>query len=219
LTVLVLEAREMADCAPQDIDELLRQARCGDERAAEELLNRHRARLRGMVALRLDARLLARVDPSDVVQDTLVIACQRLPDYLRASPMPFYPWLRSLAWQRLVDLHRQHVRAQRRTVSREEPLGIGDESAGRLADHLAASGAGGLRILISAEVVDRVRSALGRLSAADRQMLLLRHLEQLRLVDCAAVMAISETAAKKRYLRALERLGRHLAGLGREYPP
>lgn len=209
----------MADFAQFDASELLQQARRGDMAAAERLLEHHRRRLREMVALRLDPRLLTRVDPSDVVQDTLIIAYKRLPDYLRGSAIAFYPWLRSLAWQRLVDLHCQHIRAQKRSVSREEPLQIADESAIRLADNLAASGTGVLRALVGAEVVSRVRAALGQLASGDREILLLRHLEQLKIVECAAVLAISETAAKKRYLRALERLQRHLAGVTAEDAP
>src|SRR3954465_3996851 len=98
-----------------DTDELLRTAELGDESARAELLARHRDRLRRMVAVRIDRRLAARVDPSDVVQEALADAATGLSAYLRARPLPFYPWLRQVAWLRLVQLYRHHVVAQRRS--------------------------------------------------------------------------------------------------------
>src|SRR6516165_5011523 len=98
--------------ADADTDELLERAGSGDTTAREQLLIRHRARLRRMVAVRLDRRLAARVDPSDVVQETLAEAARNLADYLRERPIPFYPWLRRLAWERLVKLHRRHIRTR-----------------------------------------------------------------------------------------------------------
>src|SRR5438477_6125508 len=114
---------------------LIRDAAGGDERARQRLLDLHRRRLRRMVALRLDRRLAARLDPSDVVQEALADAAGKLTDYLRRRPLPFYPWLRRLAWERLVALHRRHVRAGCRSVAREEPGGLAlpDESAVALA--------------------------------------------------------------------------------------
>ena len=91
--------------------ELLRAAADGDEAAGQQLLARHRGRLRQMVAVRLDRRLAARVDPSDVVQEALAEAARELADYLRERPLPFYPWLRQFAWERLLQLHRRHIAA------------------------------------------------------------------------------------------------------------
>src|SRR5207249_1256497 len=96
---------------PADTDLLLDQAAHGDRGARQQLLARHRARLRRMVGLRLDRRLAARLDPSDVVQEALAEADRRLSEYLRRRPVPFYPWLRGLAWDRLIELHRRHVGA------------------------------------------------------------------------------------------------------------
>ena len=114
-----------------DTDELLRSAGLGDEAARTELLARHRDRLRRMVAVRIDRRLAARVDPSDVVQEALADAALGLSGYLRDRPLPFYPWLRQVAWLRLVQLYRHHVVAQRRSVDREVPAEppIADASA------------------------------------------------------------------------------------------
>src|SRR5437763_14614661 len=94
---------------PPDTEELLRRAGDGDAAARQQLLARHRDRLRRMVAVRLDQRLAARVDPSDVVQEALIEADRKLDDYLEQRPVPFYPWLRRLAWEQLVKLHERHV--------------------------------------------------------------------------------------------------------------
>ena len=88
--------------APPDSDELVRRSAAGDESARQQLLARHRSRLRQMIAVRLDRRVLARLDPSDVVQEVLMEAHKKLDGYLRDRPLPFYPWLRQIAWQRLV---------------------------------------------------------------------------------------------------------------------
>src|SRR6516164_5317166 len=126
----------------RDTDELVEQARGGDREARQQLLVRHRDRLRQMVALRMDRRLTARVDPSDVVQEALTDAAQELSDYLRTRPVPFYPWLRQLAWERLIELHRRHLHSQKRSVRREDVdfLALRDESAVQLAQRLLAPG-------------------------------------------------------------------------------
>src|SRR5438270_9220567 len=107
-----------------DTDHLLARARAGDAAARGRLLERHRGRLRGMVALRLDPRLAARVDPSDLVQETLAEAHRRLDAYLRDPPLPFYPWLRQIAADRLADAHRRHLGSRKRTDAREGPGGL-----------------------------------------------------------------------------------------------
>jgi len=161
-----------------------------------------------MIAVRLDRRLLARLDPSDVVQEVLAEAHQKLDDYLRERPLPFYPWLRQLAWGRLVKLHRRHLHAQRRRVTREEPqeLGLPDESALELAGRLLASGPSPSDHALRQEVCRRVREALARLPALDREVLVQRYLEQLPTRQVAAVLGITEGAVKARHRRALERL-------------
>jgi len=102
----------------EPIETLLAQA-AADEAARQELLARHRQRLRQMIAVRIDLRLGRRLDPSDVVQEVLAQAWQNLDDYLQRRPLPFYPWLRQLAWERLVKLHRRHIQAQKRSLTRE----------------------------------------------------------------------------------------------------
>src|SRR3954471_19719524 len=123
-----------------DPDELLQQAGRGEDAARQRLLAVHRDRLRRMVAVRMDRRLAARVDPSDIVQEALVEAVQKLDDYARDRPLPFYPWLRQFAWERLVKAHRRHIHAARRSVGREEKgnMPLPDESALDLAERLLA---------------------------------------------------------------------------------
>ena len=196
---------------PKDDPETIRlldRAEGGDDAARQQLLARYRARLKQMVAVRLDRRIAARVDPSDVVQEALAEAGRRLEEYLRDRPLPFYPWLRQLAWERLIDLRRRHLRAGRRSVRREEPwsLSLPDESAAALAGRLAASGTSPSDRLIRAELRDRVQAALARLAPRDREVLVLRHLEQLSTAEAAAVLGLGEEAVKSRHRRALERL-------------
>jgi RNA polymerase sigma-70 factor (ECF subfamily) len=213
------QGAQMTDLGEPNTEELLRQASQGDDAARDRLLDRHRTQLCAAVAVRLDRRLLPRLDPSDVVQETLAEAARRLPDYLRQRPLPFYPWLRQLAQERLIDLHRRHIGAGKRSVQREErALPLPDESAAALAQRLfgsASSPSAGLR---RDEVAGRVQAALAQLPERDRELLVLRHLEQLPTRDVAAVLGLSEGAVKMRLLRALERLRTLLADLGEDTP-
>jgi RNA polymerase sigma-70 factor (ECF subfamily) len=192
--------------ADPDIDRLIEQARRGDEAARQALLGQHRDRLRRMVAVRLDPRVAPRVDPSDVVQEALVAAAELLPDYLQKQPIPFYPWLRRLAWERLVKLHRQHVTTEKRTVAREVVLELPDGSVNVLARLVVANTTSPSDQAVRKEVQARVRAALNELGARDREVLILRYLEQLSAAEIATVMGSTPGAVKVRHLRALERL-------------
>ena len=196
-----------------DTDQLLARASNGDKHATERLLQQHRGRVRRMVALRMDGRLSARVDASDVVQDTFLEAARRLPEYLRTRPLPFYPWLRNIAWQQLLNLHQHHVGAQKRSVTAEEaPLQmiLPDDSVVRLADRLAHSGASPSREMAREEMCDRIYGALAKLMSHDREVLVLRFLEETSLNETAAILNISENAVSMRQLRALLRLSKSL---------
>jgi RNA polymerase sigma-70 factor (ECF subfamily) len=201
--------------------ELLRAAECGDGDAGQQLLARHRGRLRQMVAVYLDRRLTARVDPSDVVQEALADAAGRLAAFLRERPLPFYPWLRQFAWQRLLQLHRHHIGAQRRSVDREVPLDIAlpDQSADALAERLIASGTSPSRRMIRDEQRWRVQDALARLAPRDRELLVMRHLEEMSALEIAAILSISAGAVRVRLLRALTRLRSLLIEGGSEAEP
>jgi RNA polymerase sigma-70 factor (ECF subfamily) len=187
-------------------EQLLDAAARGDGPARNRLIERYRRRLKRMVAVRLDRRLSARVDPSDVVQDTLADAARKLDGYLRDRPLPFYPWLRQLAADRLGRVYREHVRAGRRSVKREAPARLPAESAWALAERLLDSGKGPSAALRRDELRNRVRAALDRLPERDREVLVLRHLEQLSTSETAEVIGASEGAVKMRLLRAAQRL-------------
>jgi RNA polymerase sigma-70 factor, ECF subfamily len=190
-----------------DTEHLLERAGTGDPLAREQLLDRYRDRLRQVVACRLDRRLAARVDPSDVVQEALADAARKLHGFLRDRPLPFYPWLRALALERLIELHRRHIRAQKRSVTREadRALPINDESAATLVQRLWAVGGNPVGEVLREELRGRVQAALARLPARDREVLVLRHLDQLTVKEMAAVLAVREGAVKTRHLRALQR--------------
>jgi RNA polymerase sigma-70 factor (ECF subfamily) len=194
--------------AQPDTEELLRRTAGGDRAARGAILQRHRHRLRAMVAVRMDPRLAARIDPSDVVQEALAEADRRLDAYLRERPVAFYPWLRQLACDRLAEQHRRHVRAGRRSVAREEagPGGLPDGSALQLADRLLGHTTSPSAALQREELRGQVRAALAALPEPEREVLVLRYLEQLSAAEVGAVLGVSEAAAKKRALRALQRL-------------
>ena len=194
-----------------DPEQLLHRAADGDPEAREQLLVLHLKRLRQMIAVRMDRQLAARIDPSDVVQETLADAVRQLSEYLRYRPLPFYPWLRQLAWKRLSELHRRHIQAQRRSVRLEERRSpLPDESAMELASRLMGHGSSPSARLRRQELREHVQCALAQLSERDREVLVLRHLEELSSSEIAAVLAISEGAVYTRHLRALRRLRRLL---------
>ena len=204
--------------ASSDTEALLDRASKGDPAAVQELLTRFRARLKEMVRIHMDHRLAARVDPSDVVQDTLARAWRELPDYLCRRPLPFYPWLREFAWKILIDLRRKHILAQRRSVNREDRLyqALPDQSAMNLARKLMANGTSPSHQFLREEMCSRIHAALSKLEERDREVLVLRHLERLSTIEIAAVLKISEGAVRVRHLRAMQRfrevMGRELMG-------
>jgi RNA polymerase sigma-70 factor (ECF subfamily) len=196
-------------------EDLLRRIEGGDTQAVDQLLEAHRERLRAMVSLRMDRRLAARVDASDIVQDTFLDAAARLPEFARCRPAPFYLWLRQLAWQRLIDLFRRHVGAQSRSVDQEVAAAwpLSDESTSRLAEQLADRGASPSGRAIAEELRARVQEALAKLAPADRELLVLRYVEQLSPSELAITMGVTERTLRTRHRRALERLGELLGAL------
>jgi RNA polymerase sigma-70 factor (ECF subfamily) len=169
-----------------------------------------------MVAVRLDPRLSARVDASDVVQEALAEADRELDHYLLRPEIPFYPWLRRFAWDRLLKLHRFHVQA-RRSVEREARAGVPlpDGSVRDLVEGIAGSGTSPSRRLIREELRAGVRQALDAMADTDREVLVLRYLEQLSFDEISVVLRAGVGAVKMRHLRALARL-RGLLGEGGE---
>jgi RNA polymerase sigma-70 factor (ECF subfamily) len=200
-----------------DTQELLARARRGDRTALDALFARHRERLRHGIALRLDRRLAARVDVSDVLQETYLEAARRLPDYLARPEMPFGLWLRWLARERVLVLHRRHLGAGRRAVGQEvRPLPV--DSSAQLVQGLVGPGPSPSQAVAAVELAERLRLALQQLDDDERDLLLWRHFEQLSNRDIAQLLRISESAANKRYIRALQRLRGLLAGLGVSRP-
>lgn len=196
-----------------EIELLLRQAGDGDESARAELLNRYRGQLRRMIAVRLDKRVAARVDASDIVQDTMKVAHERLPEYFANPHLAFYPWLRRIAGDRLADVYRTHLAAQKRSVLREHTWlpELNDESAAELAVSIVGSSINPSRRVMLTEMQARTKAALMELKPHDREILVLRYLEQLSVEEISQVLGISQTAVASRHLRALMRL-RQLLG-------
>jgi RNA polymerase sigma-70 factor (ECF subfamily) len=195
--------------SPDDTMELIHRAAAADPDATAQLMARHRERLKRMVAVRLDRRISARLDASDIVQDALAEAFKRLPAYLAEPPLPFYPWLRRLAWQRIVEAHRHHMGAERRAVGRERRVDVPlpDQSTWNLAAALVARQSSPSQHIMRQQRNTEVHDALGKLSQHDQELLVLRYLEQLSLADIAEILSCSEAAVKMRHMRALQRLG------------
>jgi len=203
---------------PEDSEttRLIAQAVRGDRRALGELLGRHRERLHRMVALRLDRRLQGRVDPSDILQDACLDAARRLPEYHQHPTMPFFFWLRFLTGQRLVDEHRRHLGAAARNAGREISLyggALPEPTSAALAARLLGRLTTPSQAAIRAERQIRLQEALNSLDPIDREVLVLRHFEELSNGEAAAVLGLDKSAASKRYARALIRLKDILAAL------
>lgn len=209
-----LFGRGVMEPAGDDSEEtraLLEQAEQG-QAIFDRLFARHEAALRQAIAWRLDAGLQARVDASDVLQETHLEAFQRLADYLQRRPMPFRLWLRKTAQQRLLMLERQHRGVAQRSVNREIPLP--DKSSLLLGERFAASGPSPSQEVNRRQLVDHVRRAVAELGEADREILLMRHFEGLSYEEIAWILEIDPATARKRNGRALLRLHKLLSEQG-----
>jgi RNA polymerase sigma-70 factor (ECF subfamily) len=190
---------------------LLDRAGGGDQQARDELLQRYQLPLHKFIDLRLDPAVRARLGTSDVVQEAQMEVARRLDDYLRRRPMPFHLWVRKTAYQRLLDAHRAH-RRDCRSVRREQALP--DRSSLAVARPLLARGPSPSQEAQAREMAARVAEAVAGLSEADREVLLMRHAEELPYEEIACLLDIEPAAARKRYGRALLRLERALAERG-----
>jgi len=188
---------------------LIERARAGDPEALNSLLGQYRDRLRRMVEMRLDTRLQARFDASDVVQEAYVEVAERLNEYLRDPKLPLFLWLRLVVGERLMKLHRYHLGTQMRDAGREVSLYRGAlpaASSAALAAQLLGRHTSPTQAVLRAERILRLQEALNTLDPMDREVLSLRHFEELTAAETARVLAIEESAAAKRYFRALRRL-------------
>src|SRR5580704_3416195 len=189
-----------------DTTRLLEQARAGDQAALNEVFARHRARLRRMVELRLDRRLQARIDASDVIQEAYVDVVGRFDDYLREPNYPLFLWLRLIVVERLLKLHRHHLGTQMRDAGLEVSIYRGAlpaASSAALAAQLLGKHTSPTQAVVRAERMLRIQEAINTLDPLDREILSLRHFEELTSAEAALALGIQEEAAAKRYLRAL----------------
>jgi RNA polymerase sigma-70 factor (ECF subfamily) len=204
------------DNNPADTARLLGLARAGDQAALNEVFAQHRPRLRRMVELRLDRRLQARIDASDVIQEAYVEAVTRLDEYLREPSYPLFLWLRLIVAERLLKLHRYHLGAQMRDAGLEVSIFRGAlpaASSAALAAQLLGKHTSPTQAAVRAERMMRIQEALDALEPIDREVLSLRHFEQMTLAETALSLGIEEPAAAKRYVRALKRLKGVLANM------
>ena len=184
--------------------------------ALNELIGRHRVRLRRMVELRLDRRLQARIDASDVIQEACVEVVTRLDEYLSAPSYPLFLWLRLIVGERLLKLHRHHLGTQMRDAGLEVSIYRGAlpaASSAALAAQLLGKQTSPTQAAMRAERMIRVQEALNTLDPIDREVLSLRHFEEMSLAETALSLGIEESAAAKRYIRALKRLKTILANM------
>lgn len=199
-----------------EIKDLLRQARRGDAAAVDQLLASHRESIRRMIGLRLDPAIAPRADASDIVQEVLLEASQRLRDYLRNPGMPFHLWLRHLARDHVIDAHRRHRLAQRRSVDREQSLVPARPDSpeldvmAQIRDPEPTPASAVLR----QELEKHFQNLIARMEEGDREIILMRHFEHLTNQEAAMTLGLSEAAASMRHLRALRRLRAMLAGGG-----
>ena len=196
----------MAKCTTDDTDILLDRIRGGDEGAVSRLLDRQRGRLGKMLRFRMDRRLLRRLDPSDVVQESLLAAAAKIHAYVQEPQLDFYPWLRDIAIRRLIDLHRHHIIALRRSTDREFDPTLSDASTSQLAASLLDIEAEPWQLVSRSELRNRVRTAMTQLSSTAREVLVLRFVELLTTREAAQVLGLSESAFKGRQVRALLKL-------------
>jgi RNA polymerase sigma-70 factor, ECF subfamily len=200
-----------------DLPQLLVQAAAGDETALTQLFCRYRKRLKQMVRLRLNRQLQGRIDDSDILQEAYLEAARRLPDYLANRPLPFFLWLRHITGEKLIDAHRRHLGAQIRDANQEVSLHRGPmpaASSGSLAAQLLGQLTSPSQAAIKAETRLRVQEVLNGMDPLDREILALRHFEQLTNAEVAATLEMNESTASSRYLRALKRLKDELS----QYP-
>jgi RNA polymerase sigma-70 factor (ECF subfamily) len=190
-------------------EELLDAARNGDEGALAVLVERLRARLERMVRLRMDRRLQGRVDPADIVRDAYLTVRRKFPQYSADPRLLFFLWLRLEVGQKLVDVHRFHLGTQMRDAEQEVSLHQGappQVTSLSLAEHLLGKLTPDSRATMRVELKLRVQEALNGMDPHDREVLILRHFEELSNAEAAQVLGIKPSAAVNRYVRAIKRL-------------
>lgn len=189
--------------------DLLRRAAAGDEEALRAVFDAHRHRLKWMVRLRLNRRLAGRVDDSDVLQEAFADAARKLPEYARAPKAPLFLWLRRLTALKLAEIHRRHLGAQIRDADREVTLhrgGLPAADSVSLAAQLLGKLTSPSRAVVKVETRLMVQDALNAMDPIDREVLAMKHFEQLSTSEIAEALGLSKAGAGSRYLRAIKRL-------------
>lgn len=193
-----------------ETEKLLTAALDGDEAALAALFDQYRRRLRQMVRLRLDRRLQGRVDPSDVLQEAFLDVTRQLPAYAsQKDDMPFFLWLRLVTGQRMMRVHREHLGAAMRDAGREVSLHQGalpQATSISLAAQLLGRFTSVGHAAIRAEIQVKLQEAINSMDEIDREIIALRHFEELKNGEAADVLGLSKAAASNRYVRALARL-------------
>ena len=195
---------------------LIRRVEGGDEAALCELFARYRDRLRRMVKLRMDRRLQGRLDASDVLQEAYLDVAKRAAEYWESPKMSVFLWLRLITGQRLMALHRHHLGAQMRNVGQEVSLHRGalpPASSISIAAMLLGRITSPTRAARRTEMQERLQDILNAMDPMDREILTLRHFEELGNGETAQVLGISKSTASSRYIRAVMRLKKELAGV------
>ena len=190
-------------------EQLLAQAKDGDEGAINQLMDRHRNSLRQLVRMRLDQQIQRRVDVSDVIQDVLIEANRRLQRYLENPIMPFHLWLRQIARDRIIDAPRRHRVSARRSIDREQQLSVPqgyDQSSLNLATVIGDDKLTPAAALLQKEIARKIENAITKLDEKDSEIVIMRHYEFLTNQEIAQALDLSEPAASMRYLRAVRRL-------------
>jgi RNA polymerase sigma-70 factor (ECF subfamily) len=192
-----------------EVSELLDRAAAGDQEALRQLFSRYRDRLKRMVHLRLSRRLSGRVDDSDVIQEAFLEISQKLPDYAKAPALPLFLWLRHMTGLKLAEVHRRHLGTQLRDADREVSLhrgGLPEADSVSLAAQLLGKLTTPSQAAIKAEQRIYVQEALNSMDPIDREVLALKHFEQLSTSEIAQVLGLSKAGAGSRYLRAIKRM-------------
>jgi RNA polymerase sigma-70 factor (subfamily 1) len=200
----------MSDLAPPITDELITSMRGGSVQALAAVFSHYRERLRCIVHFRLDYRVAGRVSDSDVLQETYLAAAKRLGHFSKQQEMPAFLWLRLLIGQQLIDLHRQHLQAEMRDVRKEISLqqsAPSPHTSMAIAAQLVGSMTAVSEVFARAERIERLEAMLNQMDPIDREVIALRHFEELSNVETAEVLGIERAAASKRYIRAMSRLG------------
>lgn len=194
--------------------DLVRRAAAGDNCALNELFQTHRDRLKRMIRLRLNRRLQGRLDASDVLQEAYLEVSRRLGEYLQNPAAPFFLWLRQMAGLKLAEIHRRHLGTQMRDADRDLSIYRGALPAANsvsLAAQLLGQLTSPSEAAIKAEMRIRLQEVLDSMDPIDREIIALRHFEQLNSEETAEVLGMSKSAASSRYIRAIKRLRAMLA--------